>query len=163
MNKKHNLEAHDFGKLSKTESNPRARTRLLVLHQYRLGKNAVQIGNSLSIHPQTARDIKKRYLKHGLSSTYDKPRPGRNSKLAKDDEDRFKKCIVDSQEKRKGGRLTAKDIQQIAANKFNAHYTENGIYELLKRLNMSWISARSKHPKGDEEVQMTFKKTLSIS
>ena len=68
--------------------------------------------------------------------------------------------IVSEQEKRAGGRLTGQDIQQIAKEHYNAHYTVNGIYEMLKRIGMSWISARSQHPKADEEVQETFKKTL---
>lgn len=163
MKEKHSLDAHDFGRLSKTESNPRARSRLLILYQYSMGRNAVQIGESLSINAQTARNTKNRYLEEGLSSIYDKPRSGRHSKLAKDDEARFKQRIVESQESRKGGRLIARDIQRLASDEFNAQYTENGIYELLKRLDMSWISARSKHPKGDESVQQAYKKTSSTS
>ena len=63
-------------------------------------------------------------------------------------------------EKRAGGRLTGKDIQQLAKEHYNAHYTVNGIYELLKRIDMSWISARSQHPKADIQAQDAFKKTL---
>ena len=93
----HNLEDHDFGKHSKTERNPRARLRLLILYQYSMGK--------------ATNDI-------------------------------------------------AKDIQQLAEEHYNAHYTVNGIYELLKRIDMSWISARSQHPKADPQAQDAFKKTL---
>ncbi|WP_227678334.1 helix-turn-helix domain-containing protein [Psychrobacter faecalis] len=34
------------------------------------------------------------------------------------------------------------------------------MYELLKRIDMSWISARSQHPKADPQAQDAFKKTL---
>ena len=51
----HNLEDHDFGKHSKTESNPRARLRLLILHQYSIGKATNDIAKDLCIHPETAR------------------------------------------------------------------------------------------------------------
>jgi len=51
----HNLEEHDFGKHSKTESNPRARLRLLILYQYSIGKATNDIAKDLCIHPQTAR------------------------------------------------------------------------------------------------------------
>ncbi|WP_321155666.1 winged helix-turn-helix domain-containing protein [Psychrobacter sp. LV10R520-6] len=154
------LKDHDFGKLSKTESNPRARQRLLMLYQYSIGKATNDIAKDLYIHPETARRTKKRYLQRGLDSIYDRPRRGRHSKLAESDIDAFKAMIVSEQEKRAGGRLTGQDIQQIAKEHYNAHYTVNGIYEMLKRIGMSWISARSQHPKADEEVQETFKKTL---
>ena len=38
-------------------------------------------------------------------------------------------------------------------------YSVNGIYELLARIGMSWISARSKHPQADINAQEAFKKT----
>ena len=154
------LKDHDFGKLSKTESNPRARQRLLMLYQYSIGKATNDIAKDLYIHPETARRTKKSYLQRGLDSIYDRPHRGRHSKLAESDIDAFKAMIVSEQEKRAGGRLTGQDIQQIAKEHYNAHYTVNGIYEMLKRIGMSWISARSQHPKADEEVQETFKKTL---
>ncbi len=84
---------------------------------------------------------------------------GRNSILAKEQYDTFKQTIVKEQEQRGGGRLTAKDIAEIAKNDFNAHYTHKGIYRLLHNIGMSWISSRSRHPKADEEVQEAFKKT----
>jgi len=33
------------------------------------------------------------------------------------------------------------------------------IYDVLERLNLSWVSGRSKHPKCDLEAQEQFKKT----
>lgn len=154
------LKDHDFGKLSKTQSNPRARQRLLILHQYSIGKATNDIAENLYIHPETARRTKKRYVAHGLDSIYDQQRKGRHSKLAEEDIDSFKAMIVSEQEKRVGGRLTGQDIQRIAQEHYNAHYTVSGIYELLKRIGVSWISARSQHPKADKEVQEAFKKTL---
>ena len=102
----------------------------------------------------------KRYYERGLESLYDRHRRGRRSKLAEADTAAFKAMIVSEQEKRAGGRLTGKDIQQLAKEHYNAHYTVNGIYELLKRIDMSWISARSQHPKADPQAQDAFKKTL---
>ena len=156
----HNLEDHDFGKHSKTESNPRARLRLLILYQYSIGKATNDIAKDLCIHPETARRTLKRYYERGLESLYDRHRRGRHSKLAEADIAAFKAMIVSEQDKRAGGRLTGKDIQQLAKEHYNAHYTVNGIYELLKRIDMSWISARSQHPKADIQAQDASRKTL---
>jgi len=81
-NSKHSLDDYDFGELAKTESNARARTRLYILHQYRIGKHSFEIAENLSINIETARRTRRRYQASGLDSLYDKPRSGRNSKLA---------------------------------------------------------------------------------
>ena len=162
MNKlrsKHSLDEHDFGELAKTESKARARTRLYILHQYRLGKHSFEIAKNLSINIETARRTRRRYQASGLDSLYDKPRSGRNSKLAPKHIESFKQLIVDSQAKRGGGRLTGQDIQKLAYEHYQASYSVNGIYELLARIGMSWISARSQHPQADINAQEAFKKT----
>ncbi len=155
------LDEHNFGELAKKESKGRARTRLYILHQYKLGKQSEQIAQDLSINIETARRTRRRYLKYGLKSLYDQPRSGRNSKIAEQHIEAFKALIVEEQSTRGGGRLTGQDIQQLAREHYQADYTVNGIYELLKRIGMTWISGRSRHPQADPEQQEAFKKTLA--
>lgn len=47
---KHSLEDHDLGELAKTQTNARARTRLYILHQYRIGNSSEQIAHNLNIN-----------------------------------------------------------------------------------------------------------------
>ena len=84
---------------------------------------------------------------------------GRKTKLRKEDEEAFKKVFKEESEKRVGGRLTGHDIQQILTKEFNAVYPLTGVYRLLKRLKIVWITSRSIHPKQDPLVQEDFKKT----
>ena len=70
-NPKHSLDDYDFGELAKTESNARARTRLYILHQYRLGKHSFEIAENLNINIETARRTRRRYQASGLDSLYD--------------------------------------------------------------------------------------------
>ena len=37
-------------------------------------------------------------------------------------------------------------------------YQKTNIYQLMHKLNLSWITTRSKHPKQSIEAQETFKK-----
>jgi transposase len=47
----------------------------------------------------------------------------------------------------------------MLAKDFNSHYQNiNGVHYLLTKLGLSWISARSKHPKQDKEAQALYKK-----
>ena len=160
-NPKHSLDNYDFGELAKTESKARARTRLYILHQYRIGKQSFEIAENLSINIETVRRTRRRYQAFGLDSLYDKPRSGRNSKLAPEHIEAFKQLIVDTQAKRGGGRLTGQDIQKLAYEHYQAAYSVNGIYELLNRIGITWISARSQHPQADINAQEAFKKTSS--
>ena len=64
-NPKHSLEDHDFGELAKTESKARARTRLYILHQYRIGKQSFEIAENLSINIETVRRTRRRYQAFG--------------------------------------------------------------------------------------------------
>jgi transposase len=63
------------------------------------------------------------------------------------------------QNDKNGGRVRLKDIQSMLAKDFNIHYQNiNGVHYLLTKLGLSWISAKSKHPKQDEEAQALYKK-----
>ena len=58
----------------------------------------------------------------------------------------------------KGGRLQGVDIQNYIAEHFSIEYEISNIYRLLRELNFSWITSRSKHPKQSQEAQDVFKK-----
>jgi transposase len=49
----------------------------------------------------------------------------------------------------------------LLAEQFDVVYTLNGVYELLKRLNMAWISVRSVSPHANPVKQAEFKKIVS--
>jgi transposase len=160
--KNHQLTEHDFIKLAKTEPHPRARTRLFILHQLQQGQTPEEIAPLFGLNPLTIHILRRKYWEFGIEQAiYDKQRPGRSSKLKPEDHQAFKQRIIEAQEKREGGRLTAEDIHTIAAQELNAHYKHSSsLYPLLHRVGMSWITARSRHPQADPEAQDAFKKTL---
>ncbi len=60
------------------------------------------------------------------------------------------------QDKREGGSIGAKGIQELLADEFDCSLS--GVYALLDRLNIVWISGRSLHPKSSQEAMEQFKK-----
>lgn len=44
--------------------------------------------------------------------------------------------------------------------KFECNYSRSGVYTLLDRLNIVWITGRSKHPKSSQEAIDSFKETF---
>ena len=84
--KNHQLTEHDFLKLAKTESHPRARTRLFILHQLQQGQTPEEIAPRFGFHPLTIHILRRKYWEFGIEQAiYDKQRPGRNSKLKPED------------------------------------------------------------------------------
>jgi len=59
--------------------------------------------------------------------------------------------------------VCGEDIRQLLDEQFGVAYTLKGIYELLKRLDMVWISARSVSPNANPASQTESKKSRSRS
>ena len=70
----------------------------------------------------------------------------------------FRQAVEQLQDRRGGGRVRGEDIRQLLAEQFGVDYTLNGVYELLNRLDMVWISARSVSPNANPARQAEFKK-----
>lgn len=153
-------DSNDFFKLSKQEKNLQKRIRLIALGQLKNGVKITKVSKSIGVDRHSVRRWYDSYKAKGLDGLNDKQKPGRAPKLSREKEQPFLKAIEDLQNTRSGGRITGYDIQKLAKDSFNAEYANDSIYTVLKRLGFSWITARSKHPKSNKEVQNTFKKTL---
>jgi hypothetical protein len=60
------------------------------------------------------------------------------------------------QEQRPGGRITGHDIRILLEEQFQVACCLNSVYNLLARLDLVWITVRSKHPKQSQASQDTF-------
>ncbi len=77
----------------------------------------------VSYNLQNIDNIRRNYWLRGLDSIYDRFREGRKSIFADKDIKAFKQAIVQAQQQKGGGRLTAVDIAQIAKNDFKARHS----------------------------------------
>jgi transposase len=152
----------DFFKLSKQEADPQKRVRLLALGQLKDGTKITKVAKSIGADRHSVGYWYDAYKAEGLAGLNNKPRPGKEPKLAREKEQDFLKAIDKMQETKSGGRITGYDIQKLAKDSFDADYADDTIYTVLKRLGYSWITARSKHPKSDKAAQEAFKKTLKM-
>jgi transposase len=156
-----NFNEHDFIGRYSTEKNARTRIRLLALHHIQAKKTLTKMGQMLGVQRQTVGGWLKNFLAYGFDALYDAAKPGPNTRLRPEQELCFQQAVIDLQDSRPGGRIIADDIHQLLIDKFNVHYKKNTIYDVLHRLDLNWISSRSKHPKSNKKIQTTFKKTLS--
>jgi transposase len=150
----------NFIKLAKKEKHPVIRVRLIAMAQLKNGKSIGEVAKAIGYERHSVGTWYRRYKEKGLEGLTDLPRPGREPKMSRDQEQEFIKEIENLQDTRSGGRITGNDIRILAKENFGADYAEDTIYTVLKRLKVSWITSRSVHPKADIEAQKTFKKTL---
>ena len=163
MNRKQELELLariDFFSLAKTEHHPRNRTRFLALGHVKNGTKKQSVAEMFQIHPITLRQWLRRFFHGGIESLKEGFRSGRKKKLPANQEAVFVQEVERLQDTRKGGRIRATDIQVLLKEQFCVEHALPSVYHVLERCGLSWISARSKHPKSDPIVQEDFKKNF---
>lgn len=146
--------------MARTESCPRVRERLLGIHNLMLGKNRIEAASSVGRNPEWLRMWVLRYEESGLEGLSDKPKSGQPKFLTDEQESNLVNDIIKLQDDRDGGRITAEEIRLYIIKKYKVEYKSRGVYDLLYRLGLSWVSSRSKHPKSDVNKQKTFKQTF---
>ena len=57
--------------------------------------------------------------------------------------------------------MRGEDIRQLLARQFGVAYSLNGVYDLLKRLGLVWISALAVSPYADPVAQTEIKKNFA--
>src|ERR1700730_17592281 len=108
---------------------------------------------------QTLRDWVHRYNADGLAGLADRPRPGRQPRLAEAQLSEVAKWVEDGPDPKTDGvvRWRRADLRDRIAAKFNIHLHERSVGKL--QLDFSSISVRPMHPQTDLEAQEAFKKT----
>ncbi len=148
----------DFFQLAKRESNSRTRIRLLALGHLRAGKTKREVIDMFQIVFPTLREWLLRFIAEGVEGLREKRGKGRKRKLPSEQEENFRQQIENLQKSREGGRVRGQDVQALLKEKFCVDHALPSVYHVLERCGLSWISARSKHPKSDPAVQEDFKK-----
>lgn len=148
----------DFNQLIKKEKNGRMRIRLLALAHFSDGLSRTEIAVMLKVSRTSVNKWVSDYLNEGLEGLVEKTLSGRPSKLLPKQQLQLRQYIEQQSENGEGGRLILADIQLYIMNTFDVQYELSAVHRLLKSLDFSWITSRSKHPKQSIEAQDSFKK-----
>lgn len=155
----HELSDEDFLKLYQTESNARGKIRFLALHHLQQGLSKSEVCRIVCISRHTLDSWFLWYKEEGVDRLRKqvqgrgvKPKISASQKELQD-------AILKLEDERNGGRIMGADIQKMISETYQVSYHKNYIYTLLKKLGLSWVSARSKHPKSDPAAIEAFKKT----
>lgn len=155
------IHDYNFETLIKSERDPNAKLRMLGMSHLQEGATITSTAKMLKVREGTVRDWVKSFAKYGLEGLYDKHRSGRKTRLEPENINSLISDIQTLQKERKGGRVKGLDIIELIERKYNVTYSLNGVYVLLHRIGLSWVSARSKHPRSKMEDQELFKKNFA--
>ncbi len=150
----------DFRKLIQATSDARKRIRLLAISHFVEGKSRTEIAMYLKVSRGSVNRWVSAYLENGLDGLLEKQHTGRPSRLSEKQLSQLKKYIASNAIKPDGGRLQGTDIIEYIQIEFALSYSLSGVYKLLRKLDLMWITTRSKHPKQLLETKEAFKKIL---
>jgi transposase len=154
------MQQVDFDQLARQESNGRRRLRLLALAHLKDGKSCTETAQALRVTRHAVRRWLTWFSCGGMARLAGLPHDWSTQRLPKAQEEAFRQAVEHLQHERGGGRVRGEDIRQVLAQQFGLAYSLNGVYHLLKRLNLVWISARAISPHADPVAQAEFKKKL---
>ena len=154
------LQKYNFDLLAGQEPSGRRRLRYIALAHIKDSKSSTETALALRVTPRAVTQWLKWFIEEGVDRLDVIPHYWSTQRLPKTQEEAFRRAVEELQRNRGGGRACGEDIRQLLAQQFGVDYTLNGVYELLKRLDMAWISVRSVSPNADALKQAEFKKNL---
>ena len=152
------IQEYDFLATYKVERDPRIKIKLQALHHLQQGKSIQEVSEITLYNRRSVKSWLGSFVSFDYEGLIEKEGRGRRPRLPPEEEELFKIKLDEFNEQRAGGSNTAYDIQGFLADEFNCCYSISGVYALLDRLNIVWISGRSKHPKNSQEAIDQFKK-----
>jgi len=94
------------------------------------------------------------YRDGGLDAIKVKPQPGRPPTLPADQHAAFRGRVLDGPTDQDGVcTLRGRDFQRILEQEFGVCYSQQGVYDLLHRMNLSVRVPRPQHRQADPEAQ----------
>lgn len=104
-----------------------------------------------------------RYIDGGGEALWNQPHPGQPVKLQRHDEQAFRARVLAGPRPGDIVRVwRGQDLQRILREEFTARYSLSGVYALLRRLGLSWVAPRPRHPKSDRAAQERFKEEAPL-
>lgn len=149
----------DFYKAYRKERKGYAKIRLLAMHHLQRGHSTQRVSQMVGYPRQTIWEWLQWYEEGGMHRLQSRPmNRGRNTKLPPEQEAKLEHEISKLQKTRSGGRVTGEEITNHIEELWGVRFAPGSIYTVLKRLDLVWITGRSRHPKADEKAQEAFKK-----
>lgn len=151
------IQGFDFFSSYKVERDPRIKIKLQALHHLQAGKCIQEVSEITLYNPKSVKSWLEDFIEFDYEGLIERAGRGRKPRLAPVDEEKFKDALCKLQDKKQGGSVGAAEIQNMLSDQFDCGYSRSGTYALLDRLNLVWITGRSRHPKSSDEAIELYK------
>lgn len=142
------------------EKRAKVALRLRAVAMAQEGEPGAEIADQLGTSLRSVDRWVRRYNAEGVHGLLDRPRPGQPTKLTREQEAALCQHLSDGPADDDPRSVWhGRDLQRIIEQEFGVLYSLSGIYQLLHRLNYSWLVPRPQHEQADPEAQEVFKKT----
>jgi transposase len=121
------------------------------------GQTAPQIAQAVGSSRRTVQDWVYSYNASGLEGLED-GRGGNRRHLTDQQEQQLCEYLDRTASDPHEGVRRGEDLRQWIQQQFGVLYSLTGIYDLLRRLEYSWLMPRPRHAQGDPAAQEEFKK-----
>jgi transposase len=162
MHVKEHEPLEQLRELTRQQKRARERLRFQAIMLAREGQTAPQIAKALGCARRPVQKWVERYNEGGSAALAEGKRPGRPPRLKAEQEPAFRRRIESGPRSEDGGAcaLHGKDIRLILEKEFKVMLKLSAVYELLHRLNLSYLCPRPRHPQAaDAAAREAFKKT----
>ncbi|MCK6598155.1 MAG: winged helix-turn-helix domain-containing protein, partial [Bdellovibrionaceae bacterium] len=146
------IHGFDFLASYKVERDPRIKIKLLALHHLQNGKSIQDVSEITLYNSKSVKSWLENFIAFDYEGLIEREGRGRKPRLPCEEEESFKTELCKMQDSKPGGSLGATEIRTMLADQFDCCYSRSGTYALLDRLNLVWITGRSKHPKSSQEA-----------
>jgi transposase len=147
--------------VARQRRNSRAWTRIQAIVLAKQGDTAVRIAYCLGCSRRAVQAWVAAYNGGGLEALEERPHPGRMPILPRHEEGRFlERLDALPQDEDEVCTLRGTDIRRILDQEFAAHYSLDGVYKLLHRLEYSSLMPRPQHPDAAAAAQAFFKEIV---
>lgn len=154
------FSASDLRREAAREKDARASRRLLALALVLEGKTRTEAAESCGMDRQTLRDWVHRYNAEGLTGLFNRPLPGRQSRLSAEQLRELAAIVEAGPDPATDGvvRWRRIDLCAVVERRFGVRLAERSMGAILHRLGFARLSARPSHPQSDAEAQAVYKR-----
>lgn len=164
MNKKKDciefIQDFNFLACYKVERDSRIKIKLQALHHLQKGKSLRDVAEITLYDERTVKLWLNNFVEFDYEGLIERDGRGRIPRLPVESESLFKMRLDIAYQEKNGGRIIAEEIQEILATEFDCCYSLSGVYCLLDRMGIVWITGRSIHPKNSQEAIDIFKENF---
>ena len=155
------LDAAGLRRAARVSSDSDPARRMLALALVLEGRSRTEAARTCGMDRQTLVDWVHRYNAAGLGGLKDRPLPGRAARLTAPQLEQVAGWVRQGPDLAKDGvvRWRRIDLARKVEAELGVKLAERTMGKVLHKLGFSHVSARPRHPKGDEQAQVAHKKT----